>query len=90
MTASLGATSSATPVPSLFDPVWTDAFMAMGGGIYASSIGGGGGGFAGLVTVAAIMFVVLIPYFAFRDIGRALGPDEMRRLLFSRLATAGT
>lgn len=44
----------------------------------------GGGGFAGLVTVATIMFVVLIPYFAFRDLGRALGAGELRRLLFSR------
>jgi hypothetical protein len=50
----------------------------------------GGGGFAGLVTVAAILFVVLIPYFAFRDIGRALGPGELRRLLFSPPAIAGT
>ncbi len=50
----------------------------------------GGGGFAGLVTVSAIMFVVLIPYFAFRDIGKALGPGELRRLLFSRPARAGT
>ncbi len=49
----------------------------------------GGGGFAGLVTVAAIMFVVLIPYFAFRDIGRALGPGELDKLLFSRPASAG-
>jgi hypothetical protein len=47
----------------------------------------GGGGFAGLMTVAAIMFVVLTPYFAFRDISRALGPGEMRRLLFSRRGT---
>jgi hypothetical protein len=43
----------------------------------------GGGGLAGLVTVATIMFVVLIPYFAFRDIGRVLGQGELRRLLFS-------
>jgi hypothetical protein len=50
----------------------------------------GSGGFAGLVTVAAIMFVVLIPYFAFRDIGRVLGPGELHKLLFSRPATAGT
>ena len=46
--------------------------------------------FAGLVTVAAIMSVVLIPYFAFRDIGRALGPGKLRKLLFSQLASAGT
>jgi len=50
----------------------------------------GQGGFAGLVTVAAIMFVMLVPYFAFRDIGRALGPGELRRLLFSRPVSAGS
>jgi hypothetical protein len=33
----------------------------------------GGGGFADLISVAAMMFVMLIPYFAFRDLGRALG-----------------
>ena len=43
----------------------------------------GGGGFAGLISVAAIMFVMLIPYFAFRDLGRALGQEELRKLLFS-------
>jgi hypothetical protein len=50
----------------------------------------GAGGFAGLVTVAAIMFAVLIPYFGFLDIGRALGPQELRKLLFSRPTTAST
>jgi hypothetical protein len=50
----------------------------------------GGGGIAGLVTVAAIMFVILVPYFAFRDIGRALGPGELRRLLLTRPASAET
>jgi hypothetical protein len=32
--------------------------------------------FAGLATVAVLLFVVLIPFFAFRDTGRALGPGE--------------
>lgn len=50
----------------------------------------GGGGIAGLLTVAAIMFVILVPYFAFRDIGRALGPREFRRLLLTRPASAET
>ena len=50
----------------------------------------GQGGFVGSVTVAAIMFVMLVPYFAFRDIGRALGPGELRRLLFSRPVSAGS
>ena len=44
----------------------------------------GGGGFAGLAIVATIMFVMLIPYFAFRDIARALGPAALRELMFSR------
>ena len=43
----------------------------------------GGGGFAGLAIVTTIMFVMLTPYFAFRDIARALGPGELRKLLFS-------
>ena len=60
-----------------------------GSALVASVPGFGGGGFAGLVTVAAILFIMLIPYFAFRDIGRALGPGEFRRLLFSRPAVAG-
>jgi hypothetical protein len=46
----------------------------------------GGGGFAGLLTVAASLFVALIPYFALRGIGRALGWGELRALLFTRRA----
>ncbi len=49
----------------------------------------GGGGFAGLATVAAILFIVLIPYFAFRDIARALAPGQMRRLLLARPVATG-
>ena len=44
----------------------------------------GGGGVAGLVCVAVIMFVSLIPFFAFRDLDRELGRDRLRELLFSR------
>lgn len=37
----------------------------------------GGGGLAGLICVAAIMFVSLIPFFAFRDVNRALGANRL-------------
>jgi hypothetical protein len=42
----------------------------------------GGGGAAGLLCVAVISFVALIPFFAFRNFSRALGPDRMNALLF--------
>ena len=35
----------------------------------------GGGGLAGVVCVALILFVSLIPFFAFRTISRELGPS---------------
>jgi hypothetical protein len=50
----------------------------------------GGGGITGLLTVAAIMFVLLIPYFAFRDLGRALGWERTRALLFQAPPPADT
>ena len=37
----------------------------------------GGGGVAGLLCVAAIMFVSLIPFFAFRDVNRSLGANRL-------------
>jgi hypothetical protein len=42
----------------------------------------GGGGMLGLLCVALSLFVSLMPYFAFRNIGRALGPGQMKALLF--------
>lgn len=42
----------------------------------------GGGGLAGLITVAVILFVALIPFFAFREVSRALGSDRLNALLF--------
>ena len=42
----------------------------------------GGGGLAGVVCVAAILFFALIPFFAFRNFNRALGPGRMKALLF--------
>jgi hypothetical protein len=42
----------------------------------------GGGGLAGLLSVAAIVFVALIPFFAFKNVSRALGPGRLEALLF--------
>lgn len=42
----------------------------------------GGGGLAGLLCVAVILFVSLIPYFTFRNFVRELGWEKTRALLF--------
>lgn len=42
----------------------------------------GGGGIRGPVTVVLIMAIALIPYFAFRELGRVLGRERLRALLF--------
>ena len=44
----------------------------------------GGGGLPGLVCVAVLMAVSLIPFFAFRDINRALGGNRLVRMLVHR------
>lgn len=42
----------------------------------------GGGGVAGLLCVAIILFVTLIPYFAVKNLNLALGPGRLKALLF--------
>ncbi len=44
----------------------------------------GGGGFAGLICVGLILFFALIPFFAFRDVSRELGPGLLNALLFGK------
>ena len=46
----------------------------------------GGGTPQGILVASVIMSFALIPYFAFRELGRAIGEDELRGLLFSRKA----
>jgi hypothetical protein len=46
----------------------------------------GGKGIEAIMAIALIMFVVLIPFFAFREIGRVVGRDSVRSLLFNRKA----
>jgi hypothetical protein len=42
----------------------------------------GGGTLQGILIVGIIMFVVLMPFFAFRKLGRAIGTEQLRSLLF--------
>jgi hypothetical protein len=48
----------------------------------------GGGTLKGFICVVALMFVSLIPFFAFREIGRVIGEDKLWELLFKRGTTA--
>jgi hypothetical protein len=41
----------------------------------------GGGGFVGILTIGAIMCIALVPYFAFKEIARAVGEAEFRSLM---------
>jgi hypothetical protein len=41
----------------------------------------GGGGLLGPLSISVIMFVVLLPFFAFREIARTVGPEEFRALM---------
>ncbi len=47
-----------------------------------SALNIGGGGISGIVCVSVIFFFTLIPFFAFRNFNRALGPERMKSLLF--------
>jgi len=42
----------------------------------------GGGSVLGLVAVAIVMCAALVPFFAFREIGRTVGPVAFRSLVF--------
>jgi hypothetical protein len=48
----------------------------------------GGGGLAGLLSVAMLYFVALIPFFAFRNIGREIGERRLRAMLFGGTASS--
>jgi hypothetical protein len=49
----------------------------------------GGGGLAGVICVAVILFVALIPFFAFRDVSRELGPGRLNTMLFGPMVNVG-
>lgn len=48
----------------------------------------GGGTMGGFISVGIIMCVALIPFFAFREISRAVGEAELRALMLTRGAKA--
>lgn len=41
----------------------------------------GGGGLAGLLTISAIVFVSLLPFFTFKHVARAIGPKRLQEIL---------
>ena len=43
-----------------------------------------GGGLKGVLAVGVMCFVVLLPFFGFREIARVIGHREMRALMFAR------
>jgi HlyD family secretion protein len=45
--------------------------------------------FREIFMTGIIMFVVLMPFFAFRELERAIGPEELRSLLFGNESEAG-
>jgi hypothetical protein len=51
--------------------------------------GVGGGTVKGILTLMAILAVLLVPFFGFTELRKALGKDELRRLLFSSRHPAG-
>jgi hypothetical protein len=50
----------------------------------------GGGGLVGILCVAAIMFLSLMPFFAFWEVGRVIGRKELWSLLLTRRAKSYT
>jgi hypothetical protein len=44
----------------------------------------GGGGMVGLVCVAVVLFLGLIPFFAFRELDRELGEGRLKAMLLGR------
>jgi hypothetical protein len=49
----------------------------------------GGGKLRGILMAGIIMFVVLLPGFAFRELERAIGSEQLRFLLFGGETKAG-
>ncbi len=49
----------------------------------------GGGGLKGVLSVGAIVSFGLIPYFAFKEVGRVIGENELRALILTRRPKAG-
>lgn len=48
----------------------------------------GAGGLFDMTAITVIIFVVLIPFYAFRELGRTIGNDTLRHLFFHPRGTA--
>jgi len=59
-----------------------EAVVASLRGSPAFELDAGGGGWLGLALVAIMVFVGLIPFFAYRNFARVIGPERMRAILF--------
>jgi hypothetical protein len=46
----------------------------------------GGGTWQGMLTVMLLVFVMLIPFVAFGEIGRVMGEGKLEKLFFSKLS----
>lgn len=49
----------------------------------------GGGGLMGILTLALLLFVMLIPFFGFTELQRVLGEDELRQIFFRSRHSVG-
>jgi hypothetical protein len=49
----------------------------------------GGGRLEAILSISALTFVMLIPFFAFRELGRVIGEEELRALFYGRKTKAG-
>ena len=46
----------------------------------------GGGSWQGMLVYGALLFVTLVPLFAFKEAQRVVGGEKLRNLLFNRAA----
>jgi hypothetical protein len=49
----------------------------------------GGGRLEAILSIGALMFVMLIPFFAFRELGRMIGEEKLRALIYGPRTEAG-
>jgi hypothetical protein len=49
----------------------------------------GSGRLEAIFSVGALMFVMLIPFFAFRELGRVIGEEKLRALFYGQRTKAG-
>jgi hypothetical protein len=57
---------------------------------FAESFSGiGGGRLQAILSIGALTFVMLIPFFALRELGRMIGEEKLRALIYGRRTKAG-